>query len=154
MNEEMRALLTLQLVPGLGPLRTRHLIEHLGSAQAVVNSSVAQFLQVPGIGEKISSDVFTSLRTIDVEVEIGLMEKHKVSLLARGQPGYPTCLSEIYDPPTLLYVRGSLMESDSRAVALVGSRKCSDYGKRTGTRLAMELARAGYVVVSGLARGI
>src|SRR5206468_883387 len=60
----------------------------------------------------------------------------------------------IHAPPTLLYVRGTLEPGDARAVAVVGSRQCTDYGKRTATRLGMELARAGYVVVSGLARGI
>src|SRR5262249_49763738 len=63
-------------------------------------------------------------------------------------------LAEIHAPPTLLYVRGALQEGDGRAVAIVGSRQCTDYGKRTATRLAQELARAGYVIVSGLARGI
>lgn len=153
-NDELRALLTLQLVPGLGPSRTRALIEQLGSARAVLTASVSRLAEAPGIGTKLSADIVQSLREIDVEAEITLIDKHGVHLLVRGQAGYPPCLAEIHDPPTLLYVRGGLLEADARAIALVGSRLCSDYGKRIATRLAGDLARAGYVVVSGLARGI
>ena len=82
------------------------------------------------------------------------MEKHGVRLVPRTDPGYPTSLAEIYDPPCFLYIRGELTPADVNAVAVVGSRSCTDYGKRTAARLAGELARAGYTVVSGLARGI
>jgi DNA processing protein len=82
------------------------------------------------------------------------MEKHGVRLVPRTDPGYPASLAEIHDPPCFLYLRGGLTEADVNAVAVVGSRNCTDYGKRTAMRLAGELARAGYTVVSGLARGI
>lgn len=154
LTDEGRALLALQLVPNLGPIRTRALIEAFGSALAVTTAGTAQLLRVPGLGDKIATDIVTTLRTVDVDAELALMDKHRVSVLVRGQAGYPPQLAEIHAPPTLLYVRGSLVESDGKAVALVGSRKFTDYGKRTATRLATELARAGYVVVSGLARGI
>jgi len=153
-TDETRALIALQLVPNLGPLRTKALVEHLGSARAVVEAGVGRLLQVPGIGEKLAGETVAALRTIDVDAEVQSMEKHRVALLVRGEAGYPAPLADIYAPPTLLYVRGALQEGDVRAVAIVGSRQCTDYGKRTATRLAQELARAGYIVVSGLARGI
>src|SRR5207248_184304 len=63
-------------------------------------------------------------------------------------------LNEIPDPPHLLYLRGTLQPGDARAVALVGSRQFTSYGRRVAERLASDLARAGFTVVSGLARGI
>jgi DNA processing protein len=71
-----------------------------------------------------------------------------------GFPGYPEALATIANPPHLIYCRGSLEARDARAVAIVGSRGCTGYGKRLAERLAGELARAGFAIVSGLARGI
>src|SRR5262245_6642179 len=152
--EELQALVALHLVPGLGPLRTRSLLDALGSARAVLHASPGQFGQVPGIGEKLSSDIVTALRTINVDAELALMEKHRISLCVAGQDGYPASLATIHAPPTVLYVRGPILPAYTRAVAIVGSRHCTDYGRRIATRLATDLARNGYVVVSGLARGI
>src|SRR5262245_9810949 len=127
--DDIRAQLALQLVPGLGPLRTKALIEHLGSARAVVQAGRGALAQTPGIGEKLSGDIVAALREIDVEAEVALMEKHRISLRAFGQDGYPASLATIYAPPTLLYIRGNIEPSDARAVAVVGSRQCTDYGK-------------------------
>jgi DNA processing protein len=154
MTDELRALLALQLVPNLGPMRTRALLDSFGSAQAVLQASPGRLGQTPGIGDKLSNDIANALRTIDVDGEVSLMEKHRVGLRLLGQTDYPVPLAEISDAPYLLYVRGSLLPEDVRAVAIVGSRHCTDYGKRTASRLAGDLAKAGYVVVSGLARGI
>ena len=75
-------------------------------------------------------------------------------LYDRHRPGYPPALGEIPDPPSLLYVRGSIEPADQLAIALVGSRKCTPYGLRIAERLATSLARVGLTVVSGLAAGI
>jgi DNA processing protein len=94
------------------------------------------------------------MRTLDVSAEWERMARHGVRLLALGQPGYPPQLTEIDTPPHLLYLRGGLEPQDLKAVAIVGSRQCTAYGRRVAERLAGDLARAGYTVVSGLARGI
>src|SRR5207244_6814945 len=67
---------------------------------------------------------------------------------------YSDLLAHIFDPPHLLYVKGSLIPEDAKAVAIVGSRQCTSYGRRTAERLATGLAHKGYTVISGLARGI
>jgi DNA processing protein len=75
--------------------------------------------------------------------------------ISRGRPGYPPLLAELHDPPARLYLRGGPAEMLSRtAVAVVGARSCSRYGAQVARELARELAAAGVVVVSGLARGI
>jgi DNA processing protein len=78
----------------------------------------------------------------------------ELTRLRRGRPGYPPLLAQLYDPPAELYVRGDLQILDESAVAIVGARSCSPYGSQVARSLARELAAAGLVVVSGLARGI
>lgn len=151
---EMIDQLALALVPELGPRRTAVVIAHFGSAGAVRCASASQLQQVAGIGEQLAQRFVQSLRSINVQAEIDLLDQYKVSLLPLGRPEYPAALSRIEDPPPLLYYRGNLSDRDQQAVAIVGSRYCTSYGKRAAERIAGALARAGVTVVSGLARGI
>jgi DNA processing protein len=82
------------------------------------------------------------------------MEKFNVSLITIGDPSYPSSLRQIYDPPSLLYVRGNLQPKDDLAIAMVGSRLASNYGRMITERIAGDLARRGVTIVSGMARGI
>jgi DNA processing protein len=152
--DDVRDLLRLHLVPGLGPRLTAALLERFGTPGAVLRAPAAQLTQVPHIGPKVSGDLSRALQDIDLTDELEALEKHGVGLLALGSPEYPASVREIADPPHLLYVRGRLEERDARAVAIVGSRHCTGYGRRVTERLAGGLARHGYTVVSGLARGI
>ncbi|MBA2614484.1 MAG: DNA-protecting protein DprA [Actinobacteria bacterium] len=78
-----------------------------------------------------------------------------IRTLKRGRPGYPAALAELHDPPAVLFVRGERIELlEKPAVAIVGARSCSAYGAQVARSLARELAAAGLVVVSGLARGV
>jgi DNA processing protein len=151
---EVRDLLALHLVPGLGPRLTAALLHRFGSAGAVLQAAAAQLQEVPHIGPKLASDLCQAMRKTKVEEEWELIERHGVQLLARGTPDYPKPLEAMVDPPYLLYVRGSTEPRDANAVAVVGSRSSSAYGKRVAERLATGLVRAGITVVSGLARGI
>jgi DNA processing protein len=148
-----RDLLALALVPGLGPRLTAALLRHFGSAGAVRRAGADHLRRVPHIGAKLSRSFANALATVDVECEIALIERHHVSLLSLGSPEYPAALAQIADPPHLLYVRGTVTSADGRAVAVVGSRGCTGYGRRVTEALAAELVRAGYTIVSGLARG-
>lgn len=151
---EHRALLTLHLVPGLGPRLTAALLERFGSAAAVLHARPHEFARVPHIGEQLAGRFHEAMRRADVDAELARMAKHQIDLLALGTPAYPATLAEIPGPPPLLYAGGALEERDANAVAIVGSRHCTAYGKRVTERLAGELARAGMTIVSGLARGI
>ena len=154
MPDEIRDLLALHLVPGLGPRLTAALLERFGSASAVRRASAAQLKEVQHIGSQLANQFADALRTIDIAAELERMAQHQVTVRALGTPQYPASLATIPDPPHLLYVRGTFEPSDARAVAIVGSRSCTPYGKRVAERLAADLARAGYSIVSGLARGI
>jgi len=151
---DQRDLLTLHLVPGLGPRLTAALLERFGSARAILEAQPARLQEVPHIGAKLAHDLCRAFRAADVDAELERMERHGVGLLTLGRPEYPLALATISDPPHVLYAAGSILPADANAVAIVGSRHCSPYGKRMAERLAAGLARAGWTVVSGLARGI
>jgi DNA processing protein len=153
-SEQIRDLLTLRLVNGLGPRITAALLERFGSPGDVLRASPAELAEVAYVGPKLAQEIARATQTADLSAECELMTRHGVHLRALGTPEYPASLAQIPDPPHLLYVRGELLASDEKAVALVGSRQFTSYGRRVTERLATDLVRAGYVIVSGLARGI
>ncbi len=151
---DLRDLLALHLLPGLGPRLTAALLQRFGSAGAVLRAGAAQLREVSHIGPKLSEDLCRAMGSVDVDAELALIERHGVHLRALGTPEYPASLGQLPGAPHLLYVRGTIAPADAKAIALVGSRKFTGYGRRVVERLATDLARAGYVIVSGLARGI
>lgn len=152
--EAVRDHLALALVPGLGPKLTAALLERFGSASAARKATAAQLRTIPHIGEKLAASLAESLRTADIEPELRLLEKHGVQPVPLGFPEYPAPLARVVAPPPLLYFRGTWSESDANSVGIVGSRSCTSYGLRVAAQLARELARAGFTIISGLARGI
>jgi DNA processing protein len=151
---ETRDWLALHLVPGLGPKLTSALLKRFGSVAAILQARPNELSDVPHIGEKLALQLHEAMQKIDVTGELELLAKHNTSVRVLGAPDYPQSLASIADPPQLLYVCGSLLPQDAKAVALVGSRSCTGYGKRAAERMAKGLAQAGYTVISGLARGI
>lgn len=147
-------LLRLTLVPGVGPKTCRSLLERFGSAGKALGAPESALRDVPGVGPKVAEKIAGARREVDASGELDLCRRMGVRLIPRGEPGYPTMLGDIPDPPSLLYVRGTIEPADEIAVALVGSRKCTPYGLRVAERLAASLARVGLTVISGLARGI
>jgi DNA processing protein len=151
---DLRDHLALALVPGLGPKLTANALAHFGVAAAARRATAAQWEGVPQVGAVLAGRFADSCRKVDVDAEWRLIERHGVRTILLGSPDYPAPLAEIPDPPAMLYVRGKLEADDIRAVGIVGSRACTPYGKKMAERIAGGLARAGWAVVSGLARGI
>ncbi len=142
------------MVPGVGPLTSRALLDQFGGAGRILDAPEKSLREVPGVGPKLASAIARARREHDPEVELALCQQRSVQPTAPGREGYPQALDNIHDPPPLLYVRGTVEPVDSLAVAVVGSRKCTPYGLRMAERLAGSLARVGLTIVSGLARGI
>jgi DNA processing protein len=153
-DDELRELLRLTLVPGIGPATFHALLERFETGRRVMRASAGELRQVPGVGTVLADRIVASRTDVDPETELLLCQKHGVRILLRDRPGYPALLHDIHDPPPLLYARGAVEPDDALAIALVGSRRCTPYGVRTCETLARSLARAGLTVVSGLARGI
>jgi DNA processing protein len=155
---EIDALLTLNLTPGFGPVLTSRALDLLGSAQAVLSASPASLEQIPGVGREKSTAL---RRALDAHGDGKILAREKECMaqfdahaLFKGQPDYPRLLAMIPDPPPVLYVRGKLVEQDSIALGVVGSRKCTAYGREQADRLSAWCAQAGLTIVSGGAYGI
>lgn len=154
MSDELHDLIRLNLIPGIGPRLQHLLLSRFGSAAAVFQASGPELLQVPGVGVKLSVAV-TRMRNDDTaEQEVRRCREQGISLILRDAPDYPAALAETHTAPMVLYCRGKLEQKDALAVAIVGSRRCTLYGRQQAQRLAGALARSGLTIVSGLARGI
>jgi DNA processing protein len=154
MDSELRDLVALSLVPGLGPRLTQALLNRFGSASAARLASPAELERIPHIGSNLAHSFAAALRTVDPDAELERVARHGVRLLAKTSPDFPARLAELPDSPQMLYLRGTTSPADTTAVAIVGSRRCTAYGQRMATRIAAGLARAGHTVISGLALGI
>lgn len=130
------------------------LLERFGTPQAVLQASGSALMDVEGVGPKLSAEITRSRTSSVVEEEIALADELGVSFALRGSTEYPPGLTEIADPPPVLYRKGTCEPRDTLAVAIVGSRQCTVYGKQQAEKLAGSLARAGITIISGLARGI
>lgn len=147
-------LLCLALIPGIGPLTSRALLDSFEEPGKVLAASLSDLKRVPGVGPKLAEKIVSARKEMDPEVELKRCRQAGVRPIPFDDPDYPESLKGIPDPPALLFVRGDLTPADSLAIALVGARKATPYGMRVAERLAGSLARVGLTVVSGLARGI
>lgn len=146
--------LRLSLVKGIGPRLQQVLLERFGSPRAVLAAAPDMLRGVPGIGPKVTAALFEARGSDDAEKVLARCRQRGLQLLARHVESYPAMLREIPDPPAILYCRGAIEPRDALAVAIVGSRRCTPYGRQLAEKLAGGLARAGMTIVSGLARGI
>jgi len=153
MDERMRAWLVLPLLPDLGRARINTLIRHFGSPEAVLDAS-EQALTDAGIGALAVRSILDWRRLADVDNELRLIEKHSVAITTILDADYPANLARMAAPPPLLYYRGTLSPMDEAAVAVIGSRKISRYGRDVTHQIVTDLARAGVTIVSGLALGV
>ena len=141
------------LVRGIGPARLRTLLDHFGDLEKAWTASRAA-LRAAGLGEKLAGEVVRHRSGLDLDGEWERLERAGVQTLTWEDAGYPLRLSEIEQPPPVLYVRGRLKKVDLWSVAVVGTRKLTAYGKQAAEELAAFMAENGVTVVSGLARGI
>lgn len=146
--------LRLHLVPGVGSITLRRLLDYFGSPAAVFDASRAELQNVDGVGQATAEAIFTARNSNALAVEIERAGEIGAHIRCIEDAGYPASLRAIPDPPTCIYVRGRLQPEDAVAVAMVGTRRCSHYGREQAMRFGQLLAGAGFTVVSGLARGI
>jgi len=152
--DDLRSHVRLACVPGIGSRLRRLLLERFGTPDGVFAASPAEIASVGRISRKLAAALPALADDSTADDVIALCRKRSVDILLEGSSGYPALLSRIDDPPGLLFVRGEILPQDSLAVAIVGARHATTYGLTVAERLGAGLARAGYTVVSGLARGI
>lgn len=140
-------------VPGIGPARLSALLDVCGSVEAAWKASIQQ-LRAAGLDHRSLESLLTARRAIDPDTEWQQVQKAGVQAYTWDDPDYPANLRQSDAPPPVLYVRGSITEQDLWAVAIVGTRRASAYGREVAHTLAQELAQNGVTIISGLALGI
>ena len=148
------ALVALNMVGHVGPIRLRQLLETFGDARAVLAATEDQLLRVHGVGAETARAISHWEEDVDLAAELKRTQEFGCRIVTQLDEEYPALLREIYDPPIVLYILGRLLSSDNNGVAMVGSRQNTPYGLETARRLTYQLAYAGVTVVSGGARGI
>jgi DNA processing protein len=138
----------------VGPVTFGKLLKRFGSVDAALGASVSGLMKVEGIGATTGERIAASRDKFDSCAELELAAKLGVWIVHMEDPRYPPALRQIYDPPPVLYVKGTLDRADNLAIGIVGCRRCSLYGQEQSSRLAHLLAAAGFTIVSGMARGI
>lgn len=154
MSSDILALLALNALPKVGPIRIRRLLSHFGTPSNILTQSTHSLMRVSGIGPEVAHILSRWRELVSPEDELALCEKEGITLLTPDSPAFPGHLTQSPDTPLLLYVRGEITETDQHAIGVVGSRKCTHYGRSCTRLLSSELAQVGYTIISGLARGI
>ncbi len=151
---ESEAYFTAHLIDGLGPVRVARLRERLGSLDKALVSRGADLRGIEGIGNDVVEKILAWKETANPDKERAWAADLGVQIVTQADAAYPASLKEIYDPPLVLYVKGTIPAVWARGIAVVGSRETSHYGLETAKKLGYQLAYAGVPVISGLARGI
>ena len=146
--------LALAHVKGLGCVSFKKLAAHFGDPTLAFSAAPRELAAIDGLQREAIDGLIGFSRWAEVEHELERIRSAGITLVRYTDTEYPARLRAISDPPPLLYVKGALSPTDERAMAVVGSRSASDYGRRVARDLARGLASCGFTVVSGLARGI
>lgn len=148
------AYIRLNAMTGVGPVGVRALADALGGVARIFEARPDELAAVPGVRKQVVQRIVGERASLDIDAERARAEETGVRILTLEDEEYPDMLRTVHDPPLALYVRGRFASSDARAIAVVGTRSPSQYGRDMASRLASQLARAGVTVVSGLARGV
>jgi DNA processing protein len=152
-SDERTYWVMLSMVAGIGPVRFRRLLEVCGDARRGWVASDAE-LAMAGF-ERRSAESLRQLRSsLTPEAAFQRLARLGVRTVTMLEDDYPSALREIADPPPVLFVRGRITDADTQAVALVGTRRATTYGRTIAERFSRDLAMAGITIVSGLAKGI
>jgi DNA processing protein len=151
---EREAYLALNLIPNVGPIRVRRMLDTFGTPQEILSARQSEIQSVQGIGPELAGRITSWQRSIDLDRELRRIDDLGLQIVTLGDSDYPPLLKGIYDPPLVLYVKGTLAPGDRQGLAVVGSRKTTHYGMSCAKKLSFQLAHAGVTIISGLARGI
>ena len=153
MDDQVRYWVGFSKVPGIGPVRLRNLLEYFGSVETAWKAEPGE-LRAIGLDRRSVENLVRTRNTVDLSAELDRLDKLKVTVITWDDPDYPDLLNKITDPPPVLYVRGSIVPQDEWALAVVGTRRATAYGKESTRLLVSDIARVGVTIVSGLAYGI
>ncbi|HAZ32043.1 MAG TPA: DNA-protecting protein DprA [Dehalococcoidia bacterium] len=150
---EIKYWVGFNMIPGIGRVRFGRLLEYFGDLEKAWNANVAELIAA-GLDHRSANTIVARRPRIELDAVMDRLDRYNVKVLAQDDPSFPQRLKEIYDAPLVLYVRGRLIPDDEWALAVVGTRQATSYGREVTQRLATDLARNKITIVSGLARGI
>jgi DNA processing protein len=141
------------LIKGIGAVRMHGLVAYFGDLESAWRADPAALTEA-GLGAKLIERVISARETVDLDQVCAKIEAQGIQILTWADEEYPSRLREIDQPPPILYIRGEYLQDDLFAVAIVGTRKVTSYGRQVTEEIASFLASNGITVVSGLARGV
>ena len=154
MDQNRLSLLALHFIPGIGNYIVKQLVSYCGSAEKVFTTPKGRLQKIPGIGDVTADAIVKGKPFAQAEIEWKMAEKEKAQLLFFTDKNYPSRLKQIPDAPSLLYTKGNIDFENPKAVAIVGTRKSTDYGRDCVAQLVTGLQKHAALIISGLAYGI
>src|SRR5262244_3504628 len=148
------ACIALNMLPTVGPVRLRKLLEIFQEPQQILAAKRSELRKVEGIGNEVADQISNWESIIDLPAELQRIRDFGATVITQQSPSYPQSLRQIHAPPIVLYVWGELLDRDHHAIGVIGARRTTHYGMESAKKLAYQLAYAGLTVISGLARGI
>lgn len=154
MSEERLSFLALHFIPGIGDRLVKQLVSYCGSAEKIFKTPKGKLLKIPGIGPVAAESIKNGAPIHEAEKELRKADQEETEILFYTDKNYPSRLKQIEDAPSLLYFKGNINLNHSKMVAIVGTRKATEYGKETVNKIIEDLAPHEPVIISGLAYGI
>ncbi len=154
MRNDLIYQIALTLIPNIGDVHAKALVNHFGNAEDIFKAKKKEFEDIEGIGSVRASSIKHFNDFTNAEEEITFIEKYKITPLFITDKNYPQRLLNCYDSPLILYYRGNADLNQPKIVAIVGTRNNNEYGKNVCEKLIEELAGEDILIVSGLAFGI
>ena len=148
--DSREALIALNLVPEIGPVRLSKLLDYFGEPQKILSASERALMAVDGVGAKASAKIHQWEKFVELNEELRRIDKFRCTILTLDDENYPSLLRQIYDPPHVLYVKGGIKAIDNCSIAMVGTRQSTLYGRQMAKKLAGQLAASGVTVVSAV----
>ena len=153
--DELPFQIGLTLIEGIGDVNAKSLLAYCGSASEVFKQKKAHLEKIPGIGTKWAQSILNSKNVLNrAEEEIKFIEKYKITPIFFTDEKYPTRLKYCSDSPVLMYYKGTANLNHEKIIAVVGTRKPSEYGKEKTQEFVAELKDTGAIIISGLAYGV
>lgn len=151
---DIRYWIALSMLSDVGPVSARKLLSAFGTPEKIFDAGLGDLLEIEGIGINRANSIKHFSAWQDAEKQAKLIEQKGITAVSFESPSYPEMLREIEDAPLILYMKGNIIPQDRYAISVVGSRKLTDYGASVADNISGNLARMGFTIVSGMARGV
>ncbi|MCI0468961.1 MAG: DNA-processing protein DprA [Nitrospirae bacterium] len=153
-NDDLKYWLALSFIKDVGPVTIKRLLSVFHSPKRILEADINELRQVEDISEAKAKNIYEFNSWGAVEDEIEKIKKHNIRVITYIDREYPESLRQINDSPVALYVKGCIEMEDRYAIAIVGTRTMSEYGRRAAETISSRIASLGITIVSGMARGI